>query len=215
MTFDVISDVFLGKNYDWQSHFEICSICRRCHRHAVSVLKLTEISGQDSFKKNGDVVKRDDDISKWLAFERTITVVDNETRAKPDSLPDEISQPFIEGTRCLSVNCPNAASAMFRLCLDIATRTLLPADQEINKDVRRNLPPRLRWLFDEGLLGADLKDLSQAVKEHGDEGVHEGILGNEEAENIYDFAFELLSRMYTMPARLKDAAEKRAARKSN
>jgi hypothetical protein len=52
----------------------------------------------------------------------------------------------------------NAAGTMFRLCVDLATRSKLPTkliDQPdapgLNADIRSKLALRLKWLFDTGL----------------------------------------------------------------
>lgn len=79
---------------------------------------------------------------------------------------------------------------------------------------RRNLAPRLEWLFDNGRLPADLRDLSAAVKDDGNDGAHDGNLSEEDAEDIYDFAYALLERIYTEPARLKARAARAAARRN-
>ncbi|WP_413716441.1 DUF4145 domain-containing protein [Sphingobium sp. B11D3D] len=135
----------------------------------------------------------------------------------PDELPDSVRAAFEEGARCLAVRCPNAASAMFRLCLDLATKELLPKETEgegPSKQERRNLAPRLRWLFHHGRLPAELEGLSQAVKDNGDDGVHEGALTEEDAQDIHEFAFMLLERIYTLPARLEASKLRRLERKS-
>jgi hypothetical protein len=43
-------------------------------------------------------------------------------------LPANIENAFSEGAGCLSIECFNAAATMFRLCVDLATRPLLPVD---------------------------------------------------------------------------------------
>ena len=216
MTFDVVSDIYVGSKYDWQRYFEICSICRKCHSHVVSLISLRDAKNKDVFKENGKLIQQGGDLAQWFNFDRFITIADSEAKPLPDSLPEPIKSAFFEGVRCIAIGCPNAAGAMFRLCLDLATRGLLPEldiQDGPDKHTRRNLAPRLRWLFENEKLHQDLNDLSSAVKGNGDDGAHEGSLTAADAEDIYDFSYELLNRIYSQPARLASAAKRRTDRR--
>ena len=215
MTFDVIADVHVGSAYDWQHHFEVFSVCRRCHRPTVMRVKLRDIAMKNRFNETGTVTAIAGDIEPTFEFDRLVDVADAQARPSPTDLPPDIEQAFLEGARCLAVGCPNASAAMFRLCLDVATKSMLPTDAtEPDKHTRRNLAPRLRWLFDNKLLPEDLRGLSAAVKDQGDDGAHDGNLDQHDVEDIYDFAFALLERLYTHPARLAAALKRREERRA-
>jgi Domain of unknown function (DUF4145) len=130
-------------------------------------------------------------------------------------VPDNIARVFREGATCLSVECWNAAGTMFRVCIDLATRSMLPEGDVagLNNKVRRDLGLRLPWLFDNGKLPADLRDLSTAVREDGNDGAHEGTLIKQDAEDLLDFTRALLERIYTEPTRLALAKERREKRR--
>ena len=101
----------------------------------------------------------------------------------PDHLPEEIEAAFREGAMCLAVSCHNAAATMFRLCVDLATRSLLPTVETpgLNAKVRRDLGLRLPWLFQNQLLPTTLHDLSACIKEDGNDGAHAGNLSKADA----------------------------------
>ena len=104
---------------------------------------------------------------------------------------------------------------MFRLCIDIVTREMLPegdADGP-NARVRRNLGLRLPWLFDHGILPESLRELSSCVREDGNDGAHTGTLTSVDAEDLLDFTRVLLERLYTEPERLKLAKARRDERR--
>jgi hypothetical protein len=105
---------------------------------------------------------------------------------------------------------------MFRLSLDLATRSLLPADgaEGLNAKTRRDLGLRLPWLFDNGRLPESLRELSTCVKEDGNDGAHAGNLSKEDAEDLLDFSYVLLERLFTEPTRIRDAAERRRTRRT-
>ena len=104
---------------------------------------------------------------------------------------------------------------MFRLCIDLATRRLLPAEDapEPNNRIRRNLGLRLPWLFDRRLLPEELRELSTCIQQDGNDGAHAGTLRMEDAKDLRDFAIALLERLYTEPAKLQIAKERRAKRR--
>jgi len=144
-----------------------------------------------------------------------VTPADMAISQPPEALPSNIEVAFIEGLKCLSINCYNAAATMFRLCLDFATKDLLPEEGEPSSKVRRSLGLRLGWLFDNNKIPLSLKDLAECVKDDGNDGAHEGILDKESALDLEDFTRVLLTRLYTEPAQVEEAKKRRAARHSN
>jgi len=77
-------------------------------------------------------------------------------------VPPNIANVFREAATCLTVECWNAAGTMFRLCVDLATRPLLPKEEVkgLNAKTRRDLGLRLPWLFDNDKLPPGLRELS-------------------------------------------------------
>ncbi len=85
----------------------------------------------------------------------------------------------------------------------------------LNSKVRRDLGLRLPWLFDNGILPEALRELSSCVKDDGNDGAHEGTLKKEDAEDLLDFTYALLERIYTEPKRLQLAKERRLSRRES
>lgn len=106
---------------------------------------------------------------------------------------------------------------MFRLCIDLVTRALLPEEETegLNKRTRRNLGLRLPWLFDNGLLPETLRELSTCVREDGNDAAHAGTLTKQDAEDLLDFTTVLLERIYSEPERLRLAKERRLKRRQS
>ena len=105
---------------------------------------------------------------------------------------------------------------MFRLCVDLVTKSKLP-DQDadgLNARTRRNLGLRLPWMFDHRYLPEDLRELSSAIKDDGNDGAHKGSLTKVDAEDLLDFTVALLERMYTEPERLRLATLRRQERRT-
>jgi hypothetical protein len=155
-------------------------------------------------------------VNRYMNVEGIVSQKDNSTFSPPEHIPKEIDAAFREGATCLSVGCYNAAATMFRLCVDIATRSMLP-DEDVdglNARVRRNLGLRLPWLFANGRLPQALQELSSCVKEDGNDGAHVGSLQKADAEDLLDFTVALLERMYTEPERLRLAQARRESRRA-
>lgn len=145
-----------------------------------------------------------------------ISLKDSTPVEPPEHLPDNIRSVFNEGARCQAVGCFNAAAAMYRLCVDLATKARLPEEDTngLNSKIRHNLGLRLPWLFDQGLLPETLRELSSSIKDDGNDGAHAGTLTKEDAEDLLDFTVALLERLYTEPERLRLARARREARRS-
>ena len=216
ITFDVTQEHFIYQHYSWQDWYEAFAICRHCKRSTTFVLSQNVDSDHDVVHKYG-LLKLTNAINRYMNIEGFISLKDAATIEPPDHLPAEIAAAFNEGAKCLAIGCYNAAAAMFRLCVDIATRQMLPEVDEpgLNAKVRRNLGLRLPWLFDTNRLPEALRDLSSCVKEDGNDGAHEGTLSKEDAADLLDFTTSLLERMYTEPERLRLANERRDARRKN
>ncbi|WP_218152910.1 DUF4145 domain-containing protein [Sulfitobacter brevis] len=149
-----------------------------------------------------------------VRFENNITLKDRAGRSVPEHLPPSIEQVIKEGNVALANRCYNAAAAMYRLALDLATKMQLPPEGDPNAKIRRSLGFRIDWLLKEGILPKDLEHLASCVREDANDGAHEGNLAQADAEDLHDFCYELMRRLYTEPKRLELAEERRKLRRS-
>jgi hypothetical protein len=115
-------------------------------------------------------------------------------------------------------NCPDAAGAMFRLVVDLTTRPLLPPEggdaPGLTSKVRRDLGLRLPWLFDNGLLPRELRELSHCIREDDNNGAHAAPSRGKTPWTSKISPSPLLERVFTERERLKLAEVKRAQRSS-
>jgi len=222
MTFDVRAAQFSREEHGWVSVFEVFAVCRHCHKPSLLVVRLKNFQAKDVYKAGNSraVVEYEGSLNDNFDVTGYISLKDEGAAEPPAFVPPEIEQVFREGASCLAVQCPNAAATMFRLCVDLATEPLLPdpaAKDVIRPDhrTRRDLAPRLKWLFEHERLPRNLQDLAGAVRENGNDGAHRGTLSQEDAEDIFDFAYALLDRLYTEPGRIEDARKRRESRRPN
>lgn len=218
-TFDCYGAAYAFTNYSWQNHYELFCVCRSCHKSSIMLVSQIEIPDRETekyFRGTNCPILYEGSLNDLLRFERLITIRDVAQSDPPDHLPDQIDDVMREGNVCLATQCWNAAGAMYRLALDLATKDLLPPEGEEggpNARTRRSLGLRCEWLFENGRLPADLHDLAECLREDGNDGAHDGTLTEAEAEDLRDFSFELLRRMFTEPERLRLATERRDARR--
>ncbi|WP_310620861.1 DUF4145 domain-containing protein [Flexibacterium corallicola] len=135
----------------------------------------------------------------------------------PEHLPNDLETIFTEAARCQAESCYNAAGAMCRLCLDVATKKILPnapaGDGGPNQKARKNLADRINWLFEKGDLSKRLKRLADHIRFEGNDGVHDGTLGKSEVEDLMDFTVLVLKDLFTEPQRIALAEERREQRR--
>lgn len=217
ITFDLESSVHVETNYNWQRIDEAFCICRHCGRSTIFRLSQLRIE-HNQILEHATLDKLPGSVNNFFRVENYVSQKDKAPIRSPEHLPKHVEAVFNEGTKCLAINCYNAAGTMFRLCLDLATKSFLPALEEdapgLNSKTRRDLGLRLPWLFNNGKLPAELKDLSDCIKEDGNDGAHAGTLTEPDARDILDFTYELLERIYTEPKRIELAKERRAARRA-
>jgi Domain of unknown function (DUF4145) len=220
VTFDVIAQIFRHSEYGWKHWFETCCVCRNCSTPSLLLISLTEYEYSERFFQPNAVRDFEGSLSPLFKVERLIGLREHVSMPPPDLLPEQLRNAFMEGATCHSAACYNAAGTMFRLCIDLVTRPLLPDPNDASKEQpnsrqRRDLGLRLPWMFDHGILPNDLRELAICVKEDGNDGAHAGTLTKEEAEDLADFTFAFLNRLVSEPERVKRAAARRDERRQN
>ena len=217
-THSVVGSVVRARRFDWQEIVEVACVCRTCKALSIHlVYRRSSSSTNDRFF--GEVGSLNTlsayhgSINDLVQFNRHVTVGDRSIEQPPEHLPKLINSIILEGNQCLANECWNASGAMYRLALDLATKALLPDGNDPNTKTRRSLGLRLEWLFNNGRLPEELRELADCVKEDGNDGAHDGSLTRIEAEDLHDFSFSLLRRLYTEPERLRIAAKRREDRR--
>jgi hypothetical protein len=212
MTFDLLGQIPTEVHYEWKHHCEAFCICRACRRSTVFVLSQKECGKVEQFETLASYPVA---VNRVANIESYISLKDAALRPAPEHLPADVASAFREGAACLSIGCYNAAGTMFRLGIDLATRSMLPEEEieGLNAKTRRDLGLRLPWLFDNAKLPEALRALSVCIKDDGNDGAHQGTLTADDAHDILDFTFVLLERIYTEPKRLEIAKERREARR--
>jgi hypothetical protein len=216
VTFDVLAGNHIGREHNWQDWYEVFAVCRHCQ--LATILRLSENDFRaHEVVENVGLLKLSKALNEWLTVAGHVSLKDFATIPPPEHLPPMIASAFAEGSTCIATGCYNAAGTMFRLCVDVATRGLLPKEDTpgLNSKVRRDLGLRLPWLFSNKILPEALHELSSCIKEDGNDGAHAGTLSEEDARDLLDFTVALLERLYTEPERLRLAKQRRDKRRAD
>jgi hypothetical protein len=215
-TFDVQAANFVQQEYGWMNYHEVCALCRHCHGYTIFYVHDDVNANYEEFHQIG-FMKYGGVLNDYVKVKGHISLKDHATVASPEHVPDHIAKIFHEGVTSDAVQCYNAACAMYRLCIDLTTKSLLPPEAQAtgpNAHQRGNLAARLNWLFDNDRLPASLRELSHCIREDGNDAAHDGSVDEDEAADLQDFTIHLLENVYTTPTRLALAKDRRAARRS-
>lgn len=216
ITLDVLADVHIAKHYNWQNWYEAFCACRNCNSSSIFVLSDSNPSTSKVVAAKG-LTSIEKSLNNFMDIERHISLRDSNPMSPPDHLPEDIQKCFKEAATCLATGCWNASGTMFRMCVDLATKPILPEGEVegLNSRTRRDLGLRLPWLFENDLLPGGLRELSHCIREDGNDGAHAGTLGKDDAEDLCDFTVMLLERLFTEPKRLELAEQRREARRAD
>lgn len=125
ITFDLAAAKIIAVHYSWQNWYETFCVCRHCGHATIFVLSESVNSDHDHVHKVG-ILSLKGSVNNYLGVEDFVSIKDEVTAVPPEHIPKDIRDVFKEGATCLAVGCYNAAGTMFRLCIDLATRSMLP-----------------------------------------------------------------------------------------
>ncbi|HFG6988898.1 DUF4145 domain-containing protein [Acinetobacter baumannii] len=194
----ITADVQQNVHYDIQ---------RQSHSHSQKHLYI--------FHKLSDYINADDSHLNLYFHRFRYSPILKTHLAPPELLPKNIEDIFVEASKCLSIGCFNASAAMFRLCLDVVTKDIIEENESLQptKENKKTIHNRLSWIFEKNILHKNLEELSRCIKDDGNDGAHDGNIGKEEADDLFDFTYELLEQVYTQPERIRLAQARRLERR--
>ena len=213
ITFDVLAGVPYRAStlHGERQFFEIFCCCRECDRTTIFVINQ---KGRSTTSNAMNIMSVDGSLNKRCNIMKFINYSDISIENPPEHLPENIKNVFNEAARSYAIECWNAAGCMFRTSVDLATKDLLQKNNcEPDQHTRRSLARRIYWLFENGFLSNDLLELSSCIKEDGNDAAHTATLRKEDAEDLLDFTFALLERIYTIPMNVEIAEERRKNRR--
>lgn len=176
--------------------------CNACQELLCATL-LTR-STVDSFQWLGRTDGELREMRSGHAFEILDTYPTEKSHIAPASVPAPAERAFLQGAQNAAVKNSDAAAAMFRKAIDIATRVL---DSSL---AGKNLAPRIDALHKAGKLTEDLKEWAHLIRLDGNQGAHDDDeLSEDQIQQLQSFTELFLTYTFTLPAEV--AAKKALA----
>jgi len=131
-----------------------------------------------------------------------------------DAVPSGVLEAFSEGSRCLAVQAPNAAAAMFRTT--IAQIILDKGSDEAQAKLRNStLNAAIIQMEEDGTMWSEFGDWAHHIRHTGNAGAHGEAyhpLDVEQAAELQTFIQQIIEFLYVQPARR--AAARAATRRT-
>lgn len=187
------------------SRFTLIFRCNSCYE-AVGI-KITSTAGRSSFAtgRSGDLVRSIDFDPVKSAFKLLGQYPDRREVVIPAHLSASTERCYRQGQNAADREEYDSAGAMFRKCIDIATREL------DNSTSGKKLAARIEALWQSGKLTESLRDWAHEVRLDGNDAAHDDDpLSREEIEQLASFTDLFLRYTFTLPAQVKARKTDRA-----
>lgn len=123
----------------------------------------------------------------------------------------QVASNLEESLKCLADSCFRAAVVMARrsiqlICIDKGAPNATPAEKRLIKQID--------WLFSQGLITSDLKDVAHEVRSIGNDGAHPADADDSvevteaDAAEIIDLAKQFAHTLYVLPSILAERKQK-------
>lgn len=128
-------------------------------------------------------------------------------------IPDRIAGLFREANECRQMTWYEAAGAMYRKTVDVATKHIYAHDERLaGKKPADALRVRIKSLGEMKILEADIVELADVAALDGNDAAHDvDPYTAEEAEALEDITLDLLDRLFVRPARFAAVKAKQIA----
>lgn len=166
-----------------QHEFGAIGVCAGCHK-PISFLASNRVNGLSPQQFSGNI-------------EPTMCVLDvwpcTIASEAPPHTPPAVAKRFVEGEDAYLRGSWNAAVAMYRSALDIATKA-------VDGIPRGTFYARLQWLHEHRLITPDMKDWADHVRVEGNDALHDpDEFTEDDAKPLRLFSEMFLRYMFELP----------------
>jgi len=129
--------------------------------------------------------------------------------AIPGGVPENVASFYLQGVSNVKAQRWDAAGAMFRKTLDVATKIACPEGRSLN------LFNRINKMVQDGAISAAMGDWSHEIRLDGNDAVHDDEPETEgDARTSYKFTEAFLTYAFSLPKLVSDNRAKRDAAKT-
>ena len=142
ITFDVLSGTLAGEEHGWKRYFELYCCRRRCFQGSIIKVSMRDFETSKFFKTIDAILQGKFSLNRVFNIYDYVSLKDHTSINPPEHLPPNVEKAFKEGATCLAVGCYNARGAMFRLAIDLASKSLLPEGDGTSPSISLAVTPR-------------------------------------------------------------------------
>jgi hypothetical protein len=130
-----------------------------------------------------------------------------------EHIPPRVAGLFREANECRQMTWYEAAGAMYRKTLDVATKHIYAHDPRLSdKQPAQALRVRIKSLGEMKILNEDIVELADVAALDGNDATHDvDPYTKEEAEALEDLTSDLLDRLFVRPAKIAAVKAKQIA----
>ena len=200
---------------------DFCGICGGCGR--MSIIRtlmgdLHEYSAVAAGAEPVDIARFEGNLSRWFTIDgrpkEPVAVLDQDPKFPkpdiPDNLPNSVAMAFKEAEECYLNKQFSGAVAMYARACDLAITDLL--ETEDRGDLAQlTLGRKIGRLEKSDLMPASMHDWLRMINNHRNRALHDAnpaSICREEAEPVRDVTRAVFMYLYTMPAMVRQAADK-------
>lgn len=192
-------------SYD-ANEWEVSAACTDCKQ--LSIWRWRSRSGAEPMKLSGNLEKTDlpADVRGPVRIATTALEIS-------DHVPERIADLFCEANECRQMTWYEAAGAMYRKTVDVATKHIYATDERLkDKKPADALRVRIKSLGEMKVLEMDIVELADVAALDGNDATHDvDPYTADEAEALEDLTMDLLDRLFVRPARLAAVKAKQIA----
>jgi hypothetical protein len=132
---------------------------------------------------------------------------------KNSDIPERVSDLFMQAAACRRYGLNEAAGAMFRKTLDVATKWIYKTDSRLaDKNPANALANRIKALGQIGVLDQEVVDISDVAIVDGNDAAHdEDPYTSAEAEALEELTADILDRVFIRPAKISRMRDRQIA----
>ena len=195
MTFDVTGWKERQVNAHGDTQLSIACFCRNCCRLAEAVAVFRAHQRDDLGAVVRGLQQGQSDLTKFAG--RFTISPPRPTVHAPEHISPEVKRAFLQGEHNRQQRHYDAAGAMFRKALDVATKQKMPESKEM-------LAKRLRAMKEAGMLTADIADWAEHIKTLGNEATHDADEPTQQdIDDLANLTRMTLIYLFEMPERIK------------
>lgn len=187
--------------------WEVAAACNDCSKISVYYLEMSNGQLKPADFGDGNLDSSTTRIGRQPVRIATTAAILSEY------IPDRIAGLFREANECRQMAWYEAAGAMCRKTLDVATKHIYAHDERLaGKEPALALRVRIKSMGDMKILEQDIVELADVAALDGNDATHDvDPYTQEEAEALEDLTFDLLDRLFVRPAKIAAVKAKQIA----